>query len=458
MGSVRRLAHCGLGVALFLAAAPAQATELEDFFPSLVGPAASIYTGTLFGPGGIVAPVVLTGLFDSTEAISNLNADAFSQFRNFPAGATVPAFTFSFDPALNVFTRSTEGLGPILSDRAETVGRGKVTFAFSYSRVDLEILEGQSLSDFEVDQGGTVPARFFTVPGLSSVQVPDPFSGGNIADLQIAPPPLAVGGTFPFAIVSGSPVTPGVSGFGPDGSYLVVPEFPSITLDADIDVDVFAFFLTYGLLDDLDISIIVPYLDIRMEGKVEVDGLAAFDPTLMFGDPLTPQQLAFQGAEAASGIGDVILRMKYVALRTEYLDVAARADLQLPTGDEDNLLGLGEVAWGGTVIVSKTFGRFSPRGTVGILFQGGGKQQHRFRYAAGMDVRLHDRVTAAVDFIMTDDTHRDQFGDVTKALATGIKVNPFRRLVFSANLLWRLDKQGLRADVIPSFTVEYTFR
>ncbi len=52
------------------------------------------------------------------------------------------AFTFEFDPATNVFARTTEGLGPLLSERAQTTGKGKLNVAFSYAYVDFDKFEG----------------------------------------------------------------------------------------------------------------------------------------------------------------------------------------------------------------------------------------------------------------------------------------------------------------------------
>lgn len=449
-----------LAALLLGGAGTAGAVELEDFFPSLTQQSVlAFYDGALLRPDGVTDPAFLTGRFDPGEAVANLNADTFSQFKDFPVGSTVAAFTFEFDPGLNVFTRSTDSLGPILSERANTIGRGKIGVAFSYARADFDVLEGDSLSGINVDQTGTTPSSFEFVTGF-----PGASGDGTNALFNIAPPPLAFGDTFSFNVAPcGSPVCPvstsQVSGFGIPGAYNVSPVFPDVILDAEIETDTFALFLTYGITDRLDASVIVPFIDIRVEGTLSVDGLLAFDPTFTIGGGTTLSPLSFtiRDTEAASGFGDVVLRMKYLILQTEYMDFAARADVSLPTGEESELLGLGEMSWGGTLILSKSFGRFAPHATVGATFFGGGKQLHRFTYTAGLDVRLHPRATAAVTFLMTDDMHRDGFGDITQALATGVKVNPWRRLVVSANLTWRLNREGLRADIIPSVSLEYTF-
>jgi hypothetical protein len=51
-----------------------------------------------------------------------------------------------------------------------------------------------------------------------------------------------------------------------------------------------------------------------------------------------------------------------------------------------------------------------------------------------------------------EDVGEDIFG-----VAAGLKVNPWSRLVLAGSALVRLNDDGLRADVIPSVSIEYTF-
>src|SRR5262249_58108227 len=64
--------------------------------------------------------------------------------------ATGGGFTYQFDPALGVFVRSTETLGPIFADRAETTGRGKFTIIGSYSRFTFDDVDRTSLHRREI--------------------------------------------------------------------------------------------------------------------------------------------------------------------------------------------------------------------------------------------------------------------------------------------------------------------
>ena len=129
-------------VSISLLPASSARAELVDFFAELLDASPVLQQpllqrATLEGPNfippiGVPPPprfvdtsATIAGDFDPGEAMNNLSTAAFSEFTRTPIGATVAAFTFQFDPALNVYIRSTEGLGPILSERAQTSGKGK---------------------------------------------------------------------------------------------------------------------------------------------------------------------------------------------------------------------------------------------------------------------------------------------------------------------------------------------
>lgn len=458
-----------LGV-LVASAESARAEDLADVLPGLADSAASQFSASLGAPTG-PAPFTARGLFDDRAAVNNLAGGVAGQLtNNYPIGSTVAAFTFEFDPVLNVYRRSTDGLGPLLSERAETTGKGKLNVAFAASYIDFDLFEGERLSSLDVDLKGTLPT---TVTGTADADMdgmddPIPVPGGGsidiIGDIAVGP-----GSPFEFVVDCGSlsfcsfdpddpmatgSVTPSgsVSGSGPAGRYTVRATSPDVIFDADIRARVAALFLNYGVSERFDLGLVVPYLDIEVEGESRIEGLR--DPTT--GAPLPPQTLSRQ--ERSAGLGDIILRGKGQILEHEWANVAGRLDVFLPTGDEDDLRGYGDPAVGMLLAASQSFGRFEPHANVGLLLRGGGKNQHEWRYGLGVDVRLAERLTVTTDLRGTRDLNRDGFGDNTVSLATGLKVNPWRRLVVAGNLLWRLNRQGLRADVVPTLSLEYTFR
>ena len=158
-------------VAMPLAASAGRDPDLEDFFPGLVAEIAANFAPVVVIEGGpdpgtfpADAGEFIDGLFDPTEALGNVSQEISSQIQRVPHGSTVAAFTFEFDSNLNVFTRSTEGLGPLASERAQTTGKGKLNVAFSHSYVDFKVFEGDDLDDIGVSFGGTAP---FTALGAT---------------------------------------------------------------------------------------------------------------------------------------------------------------------------------------------------------------------------------------------------------------------------------------------------
>jgi hypothetical protein len=220
-------------------------------------------------------------------------------------------------------------------------------------------------------------------------------------------------------------------------------------LDAELDVDVFAFFLNYGVTDWLDVGAVVPLLNVEGSGQVTTFGLTG-----------APNGLTTSSQHDSSfGFGDILLRGKARVLTSEFVDAALRADLTLPTGDEDEFRGYGDPAFGGTVILSKAFGIVSPHANAGLNFRTDDPDQHSFRWASGLDVQPLEVFTLTADLIGEHLLDRDEeIGEDILAVSAGLKVNPWSRLVLAGNALVRLNGDGLRSDVIPSVAVEYTFR
>ena len=183
----------------------------------------------LFGPGGITLEPV-TGLqccpgtghephfrVESQTALTALNDALRGQLGNFPLASPASGFTYQFDPALGTFTRSTESFGPIFADRAETVGRHKLSLGFSYSRFTYDKLDGKDL------ENGEVQLTFLH-------EATDPIDGRN--------PP------FPFEV-----------------------DTVTARISADITTDLFVLSGTFGLLDNLDVSFAIPIVRNSMDVK-----------------------------------------------------------------------------------------------------------------------------------------------------------------------------------------------
>jgi hypothetical protein len=75
---------------------------------------------------------------------------------------------------------------------------------------------------------------------------------------------------------------------------------------------------------------------------------------------------------SASGLGDMIVRTKYLAFSRPGAQIAAALDLRLPTGDADDLLGTGTTQGKLYAILSTGGGAFAQHVNFGYTFSGSG--------------------------------------------------------------------------------------
>ena len=87
--------------------------------------------------------------------------------------------------------------------------------------------------------------------------------------------------------------------------------------------------------------------------------------------------------------------------------IAATFDVRLPTGDEDNLRGLGITRTTAALVWSKG-GRVSPHANFGFEFwskevpisaSGDVSIRHQLKYAAGVEIDAHPQLTVLLDFV-----------------------------------------------------------
>ena len=400
----------------------------------------------LFGPGGLTVQseaVLPDGSTHSAHFNSAFQAE-FTQFNIALASqlAAVPlpspasGFTYTFDSSLGVFQRSTQSFGPILTERAETIGKGKFTFGISYQRFTFDSLEGVDL--------GSVPA-VFTHDGSQL--------GGGRSDLVVT----------------------------------------TNSIEASVNQSVT--FLSYGLGSHLDLSLALPFVTVdlaaRSDASIQRVGTATSPATHFYDDTATyGTTRVYARSGQASGIGDVVLRLKGTPFRGEASALAFGLDVRLPTGDEEDFLGLGTVGLRPFLAASFSHGRVAPHVNLSYLWNGEsvlggdvatgtkGDLPDQVTYAVGLDIGASKRLTLAFDFVGTYvvDSPRlirqtftaangqafPQIGFVTESYnlanaAAGLKWNPAGRLLIDFNLLFKLDSAGLRDDITPMFGIEYAF-
>ena len=143
----------------------------------------TIFTN-LYGPGGLVVDS-LTVLPGGDTHSAHFNSDFQSQFTQFgvamtsqlaavPLPSPASGFTYEFDSDLGVFQRTSQSFGPILSERAETLGGGRFSFGFTFQNFTFDKIEGLDIgavpSVFEHDGAERLGGRIDVVTTLNSIQ------------------------------------------------------------------------------------------------------------------------------------------------------------------------------------------------------------------------------------------------------------------------------------------------
>jgi hypothetical protein len=381
-------------------------------------------------------------------SFSAFNTALASQLTAVPLPSPASGFTYQYDAASGAFTRSTQSFGPILADRAETLGRRKFSFSFNYQRFSFDSIEGVDLK---------------SVPVVFTHDSPE--LGGGRLDL--------------------------------------VATQNSITAS----VNQFTAFFNYGVTDRVDVSVAVPTVrtSLSLTSIATVQRLGTTDPAVHFyrdssGARGIVKSFSKQGTK--SGIGDLIFRVKGTAVRGEHAALALGTDFRAPTGDEENLLGSG--APGVKPFAALTFSHKSVAPHVNIGYQWNGNSvlagdvatktkadlPNQFLYTAGLDVGATKWLTVAFDVLgqrVIDSPRlfasnnsfpcgsgqacagstspkvlpniqfrqKQNFNVVNGAI--GFKVNPAPHILVGFNLLFKMNDSGLRDKVTPLVGIEYSF-
>jgi hypothetical protein len=223
-------------------------------------------------------------------------------------------------------------------------------------------------------------------------------------------------------------------------------------------------FGSYGVTDDFELGAALPLLRLTLDGE---------RLNVYRGDPF----LQASGEASASGIGDVALRAKYTLAYANTGAFAVAGEVRLPTGDEENLLGAGEVGFRVLGIGSLERGRFTLNGNGGFVL-GGVSDELNFAGAAAFAVQprltlsgelIVRRVSELADLQLVSaphptitgvDTFRITPGETGTTLANviaGFKWNVQGTLVLGGHVAFPLVRHGLTAPITPTFALEYSF-
>jgi len=207
----------------------AEADDLKNFVTDLYGgDGITLVTDPRGAPGGLNTGFVNSSL----QGLDGLNSQLLSTLSLFSLSSAPPGFTFDFE--LGVPIQEAGSLGPLIAERAETIGKKRLSVAFSYSRVEFKRLDGDKLNDLTI----FLPSDDIIPPG---------------GDGQIGPDPPC-DPSDPLACTSPSAV-----------------ELGQVRVDLDIEMkqEIFAFFAKYGVLDNWDVEVVVPIVHTRVRADAK---------------------------------------------------------------------------------------------------------------------------------------------------------------------------------------------
>jgi hypothetical protein len=240
--------------------------------------------------------------------------------------------------------------------------------------------------------------------------------------------------------------------------------FDTEALALKIRTSTLTFFGAAGVTDRLEISAAVPLVQMNIEGtRVNVYRGQSF--------------VQASGSASASGMADVAVRAKYRVLATRTGGIAAAAEVRLPTGDEQLLLGAGSAALRLMGIASAESGALGGHANFSIV-RGGVTNEVAGSGAVTVAVTptvtvagelLFRRLTDVRQMIAVSADHPTSAGVTTQRLApgltaptlaravTGVKWNVSGRFVLAGEVLWRIGKAGLTAPFTPTISLDYLF-
>lgn len=327
-----------------------------------------------------------------------------------------------------------DNLGPILTDRAQTVGKHRLFIGFTASQFVFTDVDGLSLKK------------------------------------------------LPFAYEA--------TAYQPGTTTVVSNTYTTEQTDLRFKVDQFVAVGTYGLSKRVDMSVIVPveYVSLSALTTNSTSYTVNSNNQLVLGPYSNPNTYA---AGTASGVGDITVNGKGELWQGERAAVSVGMNLRTPTGDDRNLLGSG--AWGfSPYIVYSYLAKISPHAKFSYEWNtktelnnptgtpGGNKAlPGGMQYDLGADWAVTKKITLAGDILGSQFLNTPELVEgtvkvsgVTKPLpasgygitsytinnaSIGMKWNPYRNLVISVNGLFQLNNTGLRSRPTPLVGISYKF-
>ena len=357
-----------------------------------------------------------------------------------PVSTTSGGSTFRFEGGVPVPTSTSPG--PVFGERALTLGRGRVFVGANINHLRFETLRGVRLDGIQMTftHENVTGQACDSLVGASCTPYGVPTHENDVIDLRLA---------------------------------------------VDIDMTVRSFFVSFGLLDRVDVGVVLPIVSTSLRGTSDAQ-IVPFGGTtaqhFFGGTPANPQLSTSRFVEGtATGFGDIAVRVKVNVTRTERTNFSVLGDVRFPTGSADDLLGSGHVTARGLGILSARFGAFTPHANFGYQFRSGDLENSAVLATVGFDQVIAPWASLAVDLVselqvgesklklpgpVTYDLPFRRTIDVTNIPTErddlingsfGFKFTTHTGITLVANTLFPLNRGGLRPNILWTGGVEYSF-
>jgi len=441
----------------------------------------------VYGANGIDTSFGQAGTFSAnflTDSLTPVQSSIARESALLPLASPSSGITFTWNPAAKAFTSSTDSFGPILGERAETIGKYRVFLGFDYQFFDFKKLDGMSLKSLPV----VLPQPDDTTTFFKN------------------------GGTGPVCSATAPSTSNDPSSFLQCG---YIRDVIKTVNNVDLKIHQFTTFITFGLTNRIDVSVAIPIENVRM-GVTSNATIVHNDSPTRFFHAFAPRsdcpafclQQTFSNFGTASGIGDITLRVKGTAWKGERAALGLGVDVRVPTGQQLDFLGAGAAGVRPFVVWSYR-SRISPHALTGYEVNGssvvGGslttgtkdRLPSQLTYSVGADVWLTKWITGAFDIVgqqvfqaksaaittiqdvgqcqdslsfkcdpnVTPLPTPNTYNVITQTTRTynisnasvGVKIKPFSNLLITGNVLVKLNDGGLRSNFVPLVGLSYTF-
>ncbi|HLV86468.1 MAG TPA: hypothetical protein VKV39_05785 [Candidatus Sulfotelmatobacter sp.] len=492
---------------------------------------------------------------DFSSLLGPLTGDIARQANLLPIASPSSGVLLTYDTSLKTFVVSTDSLGPILGERGDTIGRHKLFVGFSYQYFNFDKIDGVNMRSIPAmlvhrdDNQDDTPLNTTPTVTCSAAQkstaaqnlggcafVRDLINTQNSIALKVnqytayvtfgLTKKIDISAVVPFETVRMSLYSQDTIIPGSDGSFAPTANSPDATiLNQNVTDSHGAPLFLHLFKDCVNTSpaggvadLAAPCTQHTFPDPTWIGTSFTSNGTTVTGTPGTPN--GSNAINSASGIGDVVARVKWNAVSGEHLRVAGGADVRLPTGDALNFLGSGSYGvkpfavlsyrarvsphvlvgyeWNSQSILSSRQSTVTtatgPSQEIGLASNRKGYMPSDFVYSAGADTWITKWLTAAVDIVgaryfrggTESVTSQPFLAPCTSGctaepatptvsynslnpnfnasysitnLSAGAKIRPIpkSKLVITGNVIVRLDNGGLHAKPAPLAGIGYTF-